>query len=69
MVKKDTKVRTICEAMNVQTAYKTTLSEVHKLLQLYPTILLTSATAERTFSALRCYLRSTMLEKRLNNCL
>ena len=33
---------------------------------------ITSATAERTFSALKrlfTYLRSTMTEKRLNNCL
>jgi hypothetical protein len=36
------------------------------------TIPITSATSERTFSALRhllTYLRSTMTEKRLNNCL
>ena len=58
--------------MNMQSAYKTTLSEVHKLLRLFLTIPLTSATAERTFSALRrllTYLRSTITEKRLNNCL
>ena len=72
LVKKVTIVRTICDAMNVQTAHKATLSEVHKLLWLYLTFPLTSTAAERTFSALRrllTYLRSTMMEKRLNNCL
>jgi len=57
--------------MNHEHAYKTTLSEVHKLLRLFLTIPLTS-TAERTFSVLRrvlTYLRSTMTEQRLNNCL
>ena len=40
--------------------------EVHRLLHIYLTIPLTSATAERTFSALRqlkSYLRSTMTQK------
>ena len=45
-------------------------SEVHSLLQLYMTIPVTSATAERTFSVLRrmktCF-RSTMTQERLNN--
>ena len=47
------------------------LSEVHNLLRLYLTIPMTSATSERTFSALKhvlTYLRSSMSEKRLNNC-
>ena len=46
------------------------LSEVHKSLRL--TIPITSATSERSFSALRrvlTYLRSTMTEQRLNHCL
>ena len=45
--------------------------EVHKHLRLYLTIPITSSTSERSFSALRrlyTYLRSTMTEKRLNNC-
>ena len=61
-----------CDAMNHEHAYKTTLSEVHKLLNLFLTRPLTSSTAERTFSALRrllTYLRYTMTEQRLNNCL
>ena len=57
--------------MNTQTVYKTMLSEIHNMLQLYLTIPITSATSERTFSALKhvfTYLRSSMSEKRLNNC-
>ena len=45
-------------------------SEVDKLLRIYLTIPVTTATAERSFSALRrikTYLRSTMSEERLNN--
>ena len=71
-VRKVTSVRTICDAMNAQTMYKSMLSEVHKQLRLYLTVPITTATSERTFSALRHvlpYLRSTMTEKRLNNCL
>jgi len=72
LVKKVTSVRTICEAMNTQSrVYKTMLSEIHKLLRLYLTIPITSATSERTFSALKhvlTYLRSSMSERRLNNC-
>ena len=71
-VRKVTSVRTICDAMNAQTVYKSMLSEVHNQIRLYLTVLITTATSERTFSALRHvlpYLRSTMTEKRLNNCL
>ncbi len=48
------------------------LPSVHKLLRLMCTILITSATSERTFSTMKrinTYLRSSMTEKRLNNCL
>ena len=48
------------------------LSEVHNMLKLYLTVPITSATSERTFSALKrvfSYLRSSMTEKRPNNCL
>ena len=47
------------------------LSEVHKLLQLYLTIPISLSTSERTVSALKhvlTYLRSSMPQKRLNNC-
>ena len=67
---KVTNVRTIAEAMNTSDIYKTMLSEVNKLLQLYFTFPVTTATAERSFSSLRrikTFLRSTMTECRLNN--
>lgn len=72
LVRKVTTIRSVCDAMNAQNSFKSLLSEVHKLLRLYLSIPITSATAERTFSVLRrllTYLRSTMTEKRLNNCL
>lgn len=71
LVKKVTSIRTVCEAMNAQSVYKTMLSDVHKLLRLYLTIPISSSTSERTFSALKhvlTYLRSSMSQKRLNNC-
>lgn len=71
-VKHVTSVRTICEAMNANKIFKSMLSEIHNLLRLYLTIPITSSTSETSFSALRfvlTYLRSTMTESRLNNCL
>ena len=71
-VKKVTSVRTICDAMNSNRVYKTMLSQIHKLLRLYLTIPFMSATSERSFSGLKrvfTYVRSTMTEQRLNNCL
>ena len=70
-VRKVTSIRTVCDAL-MEHSYRQMLSEVHKLLRLYLTIPVTSSTSERTFSTLRrllTYLRSTMTEKRLNNCL
>ena len=70
-VKEVTSIRTICEAMKVH-VNKKLLTEIHKLLRLYLTIPITSCTSERSFSALRRlfnYLRATMSDKRLNNCL
>ena len=72
VILKVTTVRTVCEAMSTNNTYKLMLSEVHKLLRLYLTVPVTSSTSERTFSAMKrllTYLRSTMTEKRLNNCL
>ena len=71
-VSRVTSVQTICEAMNTQNVYKSMLAEVHNLFRLYFTVLITSATSEKTFSALRrilTYLRSSMSEQRLNNCM
>ena len=65
-------IHTICDAMDSNEVFKEILPAVHKLLRLYLTIPITSATAERAFSALKqvlTYSRSSMTEKRLNNLL
>ena len=65
-----TNVRTIAEGMNQSDIYKKMLAEVDKMLKIYFTIPVTTATAERSFSTLRrlkTYLRSTMSQSRLNN--
>ena len=54
--------------------YRSMLSEVHKLLLLYLifTVPITPSTSERAFSSLwrlLTYLRATMTEQRLNNCM
>ena len=69
-IKKVTTISTICQLFETCKFPKTMLSEVHKILQLYLTIPLSSATAERAFSTLRrlkSYLRSTMTQRRLNH--
>ena len=69
-VTKVTNVRTIAEAMNKSDVSKAMLSEVDKLLKLYFTFPVTTATAERSFSSLwriKTFLRSTMSDCRLNN--
>lgn len=59
--------------MNIEEeTFKGLLPTVHQLLRLYLTIPVTSATAERAFSALKrvlTYVRSSMTDLRLNNCL
>ena len=52
-VRQVTNIRTVCEAFNKNAVTKTLLEEVHKLLRLYLTLPVASATSERTFSALR----------------
>lgn len=69
-IKKVTTLRTLTDAMNKSNIYKGMLSEVDKLLKVYFTFPVTSATAERAFSSLRrlkTFLRSTMTQCRLNN--
>ena len=69
-VKKVTNVRTIGDSLNQNTMVKSMLGEVDKLLRAYLTFPATSATAERSFSALRkikTFLRSSMTQERLNN--
>ena len=71
-VRKITSMHMVCDPMNSNKVYKSVASEVHKLFRLYFTIPITSSTGERTFSVLKrilTYLRSTMTEKRLNNCM
>ena len=65
-----TNVRTISDTMSTSSIYKNMLSEVDKLLKLYYTFPVTTATSERSFSSLRrlkTFLRTTMTECRLNN--
>ena len=62
--------RTLADAMNKNEIYKGMLSEVDRLLKIYFTFPVTSATAERAFSSLRrikTFLRSSMTHCRLNN--
>ena len=69
-IKKITSISTLCQVFNTCSFGKTVLNQVHKLLQIYLTIPMTTATAERTFSTLRRfknYLRTTMTQKRLNH--
>ena len=69
-IKEVTKINTICDIFNVCSFPKTMLGEINKLLHIYLTIPLTSATAERSYSSLRRlknYLRSTMTQNRLNH--
>lgn len=69
-IKQVTSVRTIVGAMAESDIYKGMLPEIDRLLKLYLTFPVTTATAERSFSSLRrvkTYLRSTMTSCRLNN--
>lgn len=69
-VQRITKVSTICEILNEKSTSKECLPQLHQLLKLYTTVPLGSATAERSFSAMRrikSWLRSTMTANSLNN--
>ena len=69
---KVTNVRTVCQAMNEIPGAKRLCSELHRLLRLFLTIPVTTASSERTFSAMRRlknYLRSSMTQERLNHVL
>ena len=62
-VRKVIAISTICELMNITSIGKAMFSEIHKLLCLYLTVPMTSASAECTFSTLRRlknYFRSNM---------
>ena len=67
-----TKVQTICDVFQEQSSLNVMLSEIHKLILIFLTVPITTATAERSFSALRrikTYLRNSMTQQRLNHCL
>ena len=67
-----TSIHTLCDAMDSNEVLKEMLPAIHKLLHLYVTVPITSATAERAFSVMKHVytdLRSTMTDQRLNNCL
>ena len=71
-IKEVTRIRTICDILNDQPGVKNLLSEVHKVLRIYYTILVTTASAERSFSALKrikTYLRNSITQHRLNHCM
>ena len=52
-IRRVTTVRTLCEVMNEVSISKSMFSEVLRLMKIFYTIPITTATAERTFSALR----------------
>ena len=65
-------ISTIAELLSSSPLTLGVFSEVVKLVKIFMIILITTATAERSFSALRrlkTYLRSTMTQSRLNNIL
>lgn len=73
-VKEITKISTISSLLILEDGIvsRTMFSEICKLLHIYLTCPVSSATAERTFSTLRrlkTYLRASMTQKRLNNLL
>ena len=68
--KEVTSIRTIALLFSQSSIYVGMLGEVVKLVTIYMTFPVTSATAERSFSSLRqieTYLRSSMTASRLNN--
>ena len=69
-VRSVTSVRTLCDVVNSVTFSRAMFNQVSKMLHIHLTIPVTTATAERSFSTLRrlkTYLRSTMLQARLNH--
>ena len=67
---KVTRVRTLANMLATAPLASNMFSEVDKLVRIYLTIPVITATGERCFSALRCiktYLRSTMSQQHLNN--
>lgn len=72
LIREVTSIQTICDVFNAEPTFKKLLTEVHKLLKIYLTIPVTTSTAEQSFSALKrikTYLRNSMSQQRLNNCM
>ena len=71
-VKRVTSVSTLSQIMNDTPGAKVLCTELHRLIQLFLTIPVTTSTSERTFSTLRRvknHLRSSMTQERLNHVL
>ncbi|CAF4270051.1 unnamed protein product [Rotaria sp. Silwood2] len=71
-LKKISKIQTVCDLLNAQSIGKSMFHEYCKLLRLYLTVPITTATAERCFSVMnriKTYLRSTMTQQRFNHVL
>lgn len=71
-IREVTRIHTLCDILNTQSCLKTLLSEVHKLLKIYLTIPVTTASSECNFSApkrIKTYLRNSMTQSRLNHCM
>ena len=69
-IKRVTKIDTICELMCSKDCCKECLPELHRFLQLYNSVALFSATAERTFSAMcriKSWTKSNMTANSLSN--
>lgn len=67
-VKKVTSINTICQGMDASDVFKDMLPTVHKLLRLYLTLPITSATSERAMKRIMTTTRSQMTQTTLNNC-
>ena len=69
-IKELTMMSSLCDILNSKQSYKTCLPNIHKLLLLYTTAPLSSATAERSFSTMRrlkTWLRASMTANTLTN--
>lgn len=69
-IKKVSKISTIIDVLNVQPIGKTMFHQFNRLLRLYLTVPVSTATAERSFSVMnrmKTCLRSTMTQTRLNS--
>ena len=71
-IKQITKISTICETLNSYNVGKQMFREFDKLIKLYLTIPVMTASAERTFGTLnrlKTVLQNSMTQSRLNHCL